>query len=691
MDGNRRTLSTDGPIGNALARTSLQPPASTVKLGLPRPSIAPYFQASQASLHGTQYKGTAQSAQHTSVPAAGIEPTMLTAGTLPVARRSTILSHRGAEQRESLATGMRAEGAQFGRTPQTIRSLPSRRSSVYPAGSLSRPSVAPGLYLPSALKDTRPVRDKGFQSTCIGNISVYLGLVRYPSQLTPKTLVSPTAKEFQSIFRFLINDIIDVGMEWGKRFEDDAITVLRDLRYPSMDSVTKTAIGAPGSPQAWPGLLAMLNWLVELCKAHENWHDDSCVSDPILMPYESLSPDYPNLEDRLLWNFSYKTYHQWFNGSSEDFVEAEQELEAIYGRMLIATGAQCDRLDTEVQKRRVELQQILTQEPPLKKLENDYVQLMGDKTKFIAFIDLHKQKADKTRQAIAKIRGGITNQEHELNALRTEVTQIANAVAAQNMSPDEVNRMNHERESLLRQLDEVRGKIAEASQSAYDQELSVTRSMDRFENLSTEYSSLRHQIGLMQAASDDWSENGIDSDYQLDLDLGVEDVETLKLAGVRMRTSVWQKLQLRQETYRQQASTQNEESIMLEDKHDRLVQQVERQKEEVLNLEVKLRMVHEQAVAAQTKFAEENATTNKIIVQLETEVTNMLAASQQGVLATQTQLESSRIAFKELQHKTSMLHDCLIAHVGGHIDAIIKAKEHAANSLRGIRSLAETQ
>ncbi|WVQ97786.1 hypothetical protein IAU59_004900 [Kwoniella sp. CBS 9459] len=608
-------------------------------------------------------------------------------------RRTTLTTNRNVEGRESTLGIGRGDGRMYDKTPQTMRSAPSsaRRSSVFPSAGQGRPSIAPVMNPSVFPKDPRSIRDKAFQNNCVRNIGDYLTTVRYPGMLAPKTLVSPTAKEFHDIFRFLVNDIMSIGMVWSKKFDDDANAVLKDLRYPSMESCTKTSFTAPGSPQSWPGLLAMLNWLVELCKAHGNWHDSECISDPILMPYDNLPLDYPNLEDRLLWNFAYKTYDQWFNGAIEEFSEAEQELNDIYGRMMKTSIQECERLETEVQKRTVELQQLRAQEPPLKKIEDEYVQLMSDKTKFIAFIDLHKQKADKTKQAILKVRSGISGQEQELESQRADLTRIENAVNAQNLSPDEVNRMNHDRDTLIRQLDELRIRIAEVSQASYDHELMVTKSMDRFENLHADYSSLAHQVGLLSGSRDESLLHANNVDYHLELDLGGEDLDELRTIGSRMRSVVWQGLQAQREAYRQQALVLSNDAIALEDVYDRLGQQVDRQKEEVGNLEVKLRLAHEQAEAAQAKLGSENANTNEIIVQLETEVTNMLAASQQGVLAVQSQLESTRIAFEELRHKSALLKDDMTAQVGEHIDIIIKAKQHAASSLQSIRALAEAQ
>ena len=101
---------------------------------------------------------------------------------------------------------------------------------------------------------------------CQKNIHEYLVASRCPVPLTSRTLSSPTTKDFQAIFRFLVSELLDPGMVWGKKFEDDCILVLKDLRYPSMDTLGKTALVTAGDPQQWPKLLAMLNWMVDLCK-----------------------------------------------------------------------------------------------------------------------------------------------------------------------------------------------------------------------------------------------------------------------------------------------------------------------------------------------------------------------------------------------------------------------------------------
>ncbi|OXC84438.1 kinetochore protein NDC80 [Cryptococcus neoformans AD1-7a] len=671
MDFRRQTLASNG--GSSQPQPLV--PSSAVKkvgrLGPARQSLAPSQIQSRTSILGVS--NSQENAPHSMMGS----------------RKSTMPGKMG--DRDQLMSASRGDGGIYGRTPQMNRGIPGsvRRSSVFTSNSQGRTSMAPGVYS-TAYKDPRPLRDKVFQSNCMRNVNEYLISVRYPLPLTAKTLTSPTAKEFQSIFKFLVNDLVDPGAAWGKKFEDDTLSILKDLKYPGMDSVSKTALTAPGAPQSWPNMLAMLNWLVDLCKALDNWDDPEIISDPLMIPATELLLDYPNLDDRLLWDFAAKTYSQWFDGEAEEFDEAEQELEHAYDRMASATVAECEKLEREIQKRNVEIQQLHAQEPPLKKLEDEYVQLMSDKNKFISFLDQQGQKIEKIRLRISKVKEAVIGQEAELEARQSELARIEQAVAAQNLTPDEVQRMNHERDSLTRSLEDLRNKISEASQFAYDQEMVVTKSMDRFEGLLTDYNSLAHQIGLLDSSLDVPS-LAADVNYNLDIDLGAEELEEMKAVGVRMRSIIWQALQTCRETFRQEALGLGNGTIALEDEFDKLGQSVERQKEEVGNLEVRLKIVHNQAEDAQSQIASENSDTNKIITQLETEVTNMLAASQQGVLSTQSQLESTRIAFKELRHKTALFQDSVVAEVGEHIDAIIKAKEHTANSLKSIRALAETQ
>lgn len=153
------------------------------------------------------------------------------------------------------------------RRSERLSLIPSvRRQSTFP--SAGRQSMLP----PSAAvtRDTRPVRNPQFQTTCRENIEHFCRAQRCPIPINDRVLHSPTQKDFFNIFRWLISEFLDPYYPWvAKNPTDDIIAILKDLRYPGLDNISKTALGAPGSGTNWGTLLAMLNWVVELAKVRQ--------------------------------------------------------------------------------------------------------------------------------------------------------------------------------------------------------------------------------------------------------------------------------------------------------------------------------------------------------------------------------------------------------------------------------------
>ena len=185
-------------------------------------------------------------------------------------------------------------------------SATARRSSSF--ASAGRQSLAPLAYNPgsstsnpggsssSALIDPRQIRNPTFQKQCRDQLSEYLHSSRCNLPLTSKTLISPTTKEFQSIFKWLVTSPDALGYSAGyaqslevgaKGFEAECVQVLKDLRYPT--DVGKTALGAPGSPTNWPTILVMLVWLAELSRALRQWSNPHTSTDPWVRPLSTLS------------------------------------------------------------------------------------------------------------------------------------------------------------------------------------------------------------------------------------------------------------------------------------------------------------------------------------------------------------------------------------------------------------------
>lgn len=98
---------------------------------------------------------------------------------------------------------------------------------------------------------------------CIKNLIGFLAKSGYDKPISQKILTAPSTKDFQQIFKFLYAKI-DPTYEFGKKFEDEVPGLLKGIRYPYANDISKSSLLAVGSIHAWPALLAMLNWIVEL-------------------------------------------------------------------------------------------------------------------------------------------------------------------------------------------------------------------------------------------------------------------------------------------------------------------------------------------------------------------------------------------------------------------------------------------
>ena len=139
---------------------------------------------------------------------------------------------------------------------------------------------------------------------------MYLG---YDRPISPKILTTPSIKDFQHIFMFLYNRL-DPGYSWQKKFEEDVLVLVKCMKYPYADSITKSTLMAVGSMHAWPSLLAVLIWMVELimvCETVDNEVDgQEGAADP----------------DRLFTDFLVRSYDQYMLGQTDyETLEADMQ------------------------------------------------------------------------------------------------------------------------------------------------------------------------------------------------------------------------------------------------------------------------------------------------------------------------------------------------------------------------------
>jgi kinetochore protein NDC80 len=174
-----------------------------------------------------------------------------------------------------------ASASKHGRTPLTAYRFSSltygrwltgsrsaRRGSVWGSGAGALPSVG----VQPIVRDTRPLRDRQYQTKMRQEIVIWLQSTEY--DITMQTLANITGKEYRNIFQYLFS-MLDPGYPFDlhSRVEDEFIPALKCIRYPFVGQIDPKWLAAPASMHSWPSLLGVLHWLTVMCKVcHGNVH-----------------------------------------------------------------------------------------------------------------------------------------------------------------------------------------------------------------------------------------------------------------------------------------------------------------------------------------------------------------------------------------------------------------------------------
>ena len=339
--------------------------------------------------------------------------------------------------------------------PHQTKPTPRRHSVYFSSGHTPR-------------VDPRPLGDNAYINSCIRQLISFLSSHGYDASLSPKTLASPTAKEFASLALFLFRQA-DENFKFGSKTEDDVPTIFRQLRYPFQ--ISKSALYAVGSQHTWPSLLTALTWLVQMYVYEEEVQQcqaKKAIPEPAVAFFEYASC----------------SYQHFLSGDDATCNELEGEFNASQRER----HSQISRGVTDLEKENAELEARLSsmvREPVHKTalqqeketFENGVQQCEDDIATVETFLQSAKSDSVLARQT------KITNSER-LDVCRVALAQLRRQVSLQSVDATEAKTIDRDIEkqkeslSLLKQLHtdvDSRAHIArvEANDSLRDMEKSV--------------------------------------------------------------------------------------------------------------------------------------------------------------------------------------------------------------------------
>ena len=452
--------------------------------------------------------------------------------------------------------------------------VPGQRRSV----GMGRVSLAPGMLPPMPmLKDSR-LRSKNARAAMEANLMAFLERTGFTmAGWSAKFVHEPTQSAFVNMFKHIYNTCIDPSYQMGaegKKFEEEVILLMKEIRYPFVDDLTKTKLTAAGSQQNWPACLAMLDWIVHLGMAV-----GPSTSGPI-------GRDDENELHALFFPYLWRCYEKFWE-NQDTYPEELEELARSFESKNAALAASVESLAAEKTEIDAELTALTDKPSPLQREQHENHVLQGDVAKFLKYHhEVLVPKLDKSRRTIQRLHAALEEHTAELHEKQAERERRQRLVDAQDVSTEEFERMMSEREWLARQLDELAVQNREAIEQCWKIELALSKCQADVEKRLKAFHISERRIHLLPLSLP----NGVEL---TELELVPAHPSTMLAPGVSMQ-AVRAKIEKLRASETQKFRALSDERVALQESLDEVLEQLDRVCRDARTLETRLESLREQ-------------------------------------------------------------------------------------------------
>ncbi|KAJ6547345.1 HEC/Ndc80p family-domain-containing protein [Mycena capillaripes] len=561
----------------------------------------------------------------------------------------------------------------YGRTPLNNS---TRRGSTWNGG-------APAPLPPSSQtqKDPRPLREKPFQTQMKQDISTYLKGVGY--EIAHTTLNQIQGKEYRAIFDFLVITLDPCHpLNINARFEDEFVPGLKALRYPFAHAIDNRWLAAPASMHSWPALLGVLHWLVEACKARALYETSG---DPTLQIPSDIPEEFDDPWDHQALAFDYydQAYVLWLD-MVDDFVEPNQNLEDRYARKNEQAQMDLENKTSQLEQSTSELNKLKSTAPPIAKLQDENGLLKGDSEKFQKILHQYDSRKKKLMDQIAFEKAELVNRGNQLEQLKSEQSKLAEIVKTQNLSPEEVIKMNTDHETLSQNLKDLKQKIAETHRNLMTLEVNVTNRAAAAEEAIDIYTNLLTSLELFPPLAPPLH----DVDLTLDLNTAASNPQNL-LSGSDIRRVIKPTLSAIAESKRSERASVESERIKFDNELDQLTLECENIDEEIGEVEKKVVGLNDQADDLRDVAQQEAIVAGGEAGRLERDLAHARTAALANGMGVKSRLQTLQFAYLEQVEKVSRLKDETVRAIIKNTHDIAMFKAEVSRYLTDLRVFAE--
>jgi kinetochore protein NDC80 len=428
-------------------------------------------------------------------------------------------------------TGGRKSFAPVASTPAAALQLQestARRSSVYSA----RPSNGLGLAghqsffatappMNGIPADPRQLRNAQVRNTIGQEIMEFLTQRNFEMamkhSLHPKIMTSPTQKDFDLMFQFLYHSI-DPAYVFQKTTAVEIPPLLKQMRYPFEKNISKSQLAAVGGNN-WSTFLGLLHWMMQLALMMEQYSvgqwDEACIE-----------AGFDVSADRITFQFLSEAYKDWLNMSDAADIDEEEESKRVVQPHIDAMAARFDQanavnleqvksLEAESKALQEQIEQLGKSAPILAKLDETIKVLEEDRGKFEAYNDSMENKVEKYSRRLELLQQEIEKCELELADAEADRDDLQRRVDEQGLSVQDIDRMNTERDRLIKGVETTQVRLEEAKDRAGKKESETASRLDDLEATVQRYNTIGYQIGIIPVSA----YNAHGNEYEIKLEL----------------------------------------------------------------------------------------------------------------------------------------------------------------------------
>lgn len=380
--------------------------------------------------------------------------------------------------------------------------------------------------------------------------------------------------------------------------------------------------------------------------------------------------------------YLWRCYEQFWD-SKDEYPEEQAKLEKIFEDKSSRAQRDLDSMRQDLGQQESLLSDLLDNDSPLEVEMKEKAVLESDVKKFIEYRDtVLLPRIQQYRNAIEKLKADskanveqIQRRTRERDALRTEVD-------AQDVSADDFESMSRERESLSKQLEEVLTRLHDKSSSNGHMEISLSNKQARVEDELKALSDQCRDVELLPLTLPDGRQ-------MFDFEVVAGNTATMLPKGLDIKHDLKRRINERRDLLSRSFRDVAGSKLAHQRAYDELLEEVEGQRDDADQLEMRVRSIREQTEVAAAASKEEA----RIHAELEAQNSVALAQLDQAGRAALDQAES-RLHTAGLQlnlvreRDTALRKELHDEYVIG-LETVLSLKSVASEGLKALQETAE--